>query len=110
MFLWEYLGGVERGKHDDIDYAERFKWLRDLPALVIDELNVEKSSEFVFRTRRSLLDWRYRAALDGRSITVLASNDAPEAWQDSAIADRALDGRFVAVDTGKTSYRRIKRA
>lgn len=108
MFLWEYLGGVNNDQREDVDYAERFRWLSDLPALVIDEFNIEKSTEFVFKTRRTLLDYRYKAALDGRSVTVLASNDAPTVWQDAAIADRALDNRFVAVDTGTTSYRRIK--
>lgn len=107
--LWEYLGGVGRGEHDQVDYAERYRWVSELPALVIDEMNVEKSTEFVFKTRRSLLDTRYRAALDGRGVTVLASNDAPGAWQDAAIGDRALDTRFVAIDTGTVSYRRIKR-
>lgn len=108
--LWEYLGGVGRGEHDTVDYAERFRWVRDLPALVIDEMNVEKSTEFVFKTRRSLLDYRYRAALDGRSVTVIASNDDPATWQDAAIGDRAMDTRFALVDTGTLSYRRIKRS
>jgi DNA replication protein DnaC len=109
VYLWEYLGGVARGDHDQTDYAERFRWIRDLPALVIDEMNLEKSTEFVHKTRRTLLDARYKAALDGRGVTVLASNDAPLDWQDAAIGDRALDSRFVAIDAGTTSYRRIKR-
>jgi DNA replication protein DnaC len=108
-YLWEYLGGVGRGEHDAVDYAERYRWICELPALVIDELNVEKSTEFVFKTRRNLLDARYRAAFDGRGVTVLASNDAPGSWQDAAIGDRALDTRFVAICTGSVSYRRIKR-
>lgn len=109
--LWEYLGGVARGEHDATDYAERYRWVSDLPVLVIDELNVEKSTDFVFRTRRSLLDHRYRVATGGIGVgvTVLVSNDPPANWQDAAIGDRALDTRFVAIDTGTTSYRRIKR-
>lgn len=107
--LWEYLGGVARGEHDDVDYAERFRWFCELPGLAIDELNLEKSTDFVFRTRRSLLDHRYRAALAGQSVTVLASNDAPAVWSDSAVADRALDTRFVSVFTGTKSYRQVQR-
>jgi DNA replication protein DnaC len=109
VYLWEYLGGVPRGHHEDVDYGERVRWITELPALVIDELNIEKSTEFVFKTRRSLLDARYRASLDGRGVTILASNDAPSVWQDAAIADRAMDTRFVQVDTGTSSYRRIGR-
>jgi hypothetical protein len=47
--------------------------------------------------------------LNGGSVTVLASNDAPERWQDGAIADRALDSRFRHVFTGTRSYRQVKR-
>jgi DNA replication protein DnaC len=109
LHLWEYLGGVARGEHDQTDYAERFRWLAALPALVIDELNVESATPFVFKTRRALLDARYRGALAGESVTVLASNDEPGRWQDGAVADRALDTRFVAVHTGTKSYRQVKR-
>lgn len=107
--LWEYLGGVARGEHEAVDYAEHYRWIVDLPALVIDEMNLERSSDFVFKTRRGLLDARYRAALNGQSVTVLASNDAPATWQDAAVGDRALDSRFVAIHSGTKSYRQVKR-
>lgn len=107
--LWEYLGGVPRGEHDDVDYAERFRWFCELPGLAIDELNLEKSTDFVFKTRRNLLNQRYRAGMQGQSVTVLASNDAPDRWQDSAVADRALDSRFMSVFTGTKSYRQVIR-
>jgi DNA replication protein DnaC len=107
--LWEYLGGVARGEHEDVDYGERFRWLSEVPGLVVDELNLEKSTDFVFRTRRSLLDARYRSGLNSQAVTVIASNDAPDRWQDAAVADRALDTRFVAVFSGTKSYRQVKR-
>lgn len=109
IYLWEYLGGVERGQHDSTDYAERFRWMCGVPALAIDELNVEKSTDFVFKTRRGLLDARYRAALGGQGVTIIASNDAPSGWSDAAVADRALDSRFVCVFSGTKSYRQVKR-
>ena len=102
--LWEYLGAVERGEHERVDYAERFRYLCDLPALIVDEINVEKSTDFVHKTRRSLFDHRYRAALDGKSVTVLASNDEPSTWADEKVGDRALDDNFVVVHTGTVSY------
>lgn len=108
IFLWEYLGGVERG-HEQVDYAERFRWVASLPALVLDELNAETSTPFVFKTRRALLDARYRSAQNGESVTVLISNDAPERWQDGVIADRAQDTRFRVVFTGTRSYRQVQR-
>jgi DNA replication protein DnaC len=107
--LFEYLGGVVRGEHEDVDYGERFRWVSEVPGLVIDELNLEKSTDFVFRTRRSLLDARYRSGLNSQTVTVIASNDAPSVWSDSAVADRALDTRFVAVHSGTKSYRQVKR-
>jgi hypothetical protein len=109
VYLWEYLGGVARGEHDQADYGERFRWICGLPALMLDELNVETATPFILKTRRALLAHRYRAALNGESVTVLASNDAPERWQDGAIADRALDSRFRHVFTGTRSYRQVKR-
>lgn len=107
--LWEYLGGVPRGEHDDVDYGERFRFFAEMPGLALDELNLERSTDFVFKTRRNLFDARYRAALATQSVTVLASNDAPADWQDSAVADRALDSRFMSVFTGTKSYRQVKR-
>ena len=108
--LWEYLGATYRNEGDDIDYPSRQRWVADVTVLVIDELNVESSSETVFKLRRMLLDHRYHNATVNQSgMTVLVSNDAPATWKDGAIADRATDTRFVCIECSKTSYRRVER-
>lgn len=108
--LWEHLGAIGRLSGDETDYAGRQRHLADVRALVVDEMNVERASDAVFKLRRGLLDHRYRTALQsiGMGLTVLASNDAPERWQDQAIGDRALDRHFVVVHSGTISYRRAR--
>jgi|GEM_PF-5126372 len=108
--LWEYLGATYRNEGDDIDYPSRQRWVADVTVLVIDELNVESSSETVFKLRRMLLDHRYHNATANQAgATILVSNDVPAKWKDGALADRALDTRFTALECSKTSYRRVAR-
>lgn len=108
--LWEYLGATFRNEGDDVDYHSRQRWVTDVAVLMIDELGVEKDTEAVFKLRRTLLDHRYRnATANLAGATVLVSNDPPAKWSDGALADRALDTRFVCLECSKTSYRRVGR-
>lgn len=107
--LFEYLGAVERHDGDEADYSERFRWVAALPGLVIDELNLETNSTFVSRIRRMLLDARWRQALAGQTLTVLASNDSPDKWPDGAIGDRIMKAPVMCIFTGTKSYRQVRR-
>lgn len=108
--LFEYLGAVQRTDTDDTDYAGRMTWCVSLSVLVIDELNMEGNSKAVADLRRSLIDARYRRALDGeRSATMLISNTTPDNWHDQAVASRAQDSRFTCLESTTVDFRRIKR-
>lgn len=108
--LFAYLGAGYRQPGDDIDYARRVEWVMRLPVLIVDELNKEISSEATDRRRSELFEARYQAAIRGTGgATVLISNDHPDAWQDPAIASRAMDTRFVSVEASAVDFRRVKR-
>lgn len=108
--LYAYLGATERSESDDTDYAGRLAWIKALQVVCIDECGKETASRAVQRLRTELLDTRWRhATQESGGATVLVSNDPPDAWPDPAIADRAMDSRFVQIEATAQSYRRLER-
>lgn len=108
--LFEYLGAVHRTDDDDTDYTGRMTWCVFLKVLIIDELNMEGNSKAVADLRRSLIDARYQRTTTGEGgATMLISNTAPDGWVDPAVASRAMDSRFVVLESTKVDFRKVKR-
>lgn len=84
--------------------SERLQWWSTVDALMIDELDKIKATEYANERRFSLLDDRYMAACREQSLTIIASNEPPASlpgW----LADRVMDGRFYAVEITGPSQR-----
>lgn len=82
--------------------AKRLRRWTDVSVLAIDELDKVKDTDFVIERRMRLLDGRYNSAKAKRSITLMASNQPPE-YFDNYIADRIMDGRFEVIElTGES--------
>lgn len=78
---------------NDHESTRRFeKWL-NIPVLAIDEVDRVKVTDWVAEKKAQLFDTRYRAAIDGRGVTLIASNSDP-ASMEKYFASRAHDGRF----------------
>lgn len=111
--LWRYCGAIEREggfEREFIDYDGRRRWVAAVDVLVLDELGWEKDTATVQTYRHDVLAARYRAAEEGSGgATVLISNDAPGQWKDQTVASRALDARFVAIETTPVDYRQVQR-
>ena len=88
----------QRDKTPDIDlgYIARFERLKSIKVLAIDEMDKARDTPFMMDFRFDFLDERYRQAVNGKSVTLFASNTNPASLPD-AIYDRARDGRFVIV-------------
>lgn len=96
--LYRWLGAVERTDNDP-DYAERLKWIKNLPVLIIDDHNQEHQSDFVWQTRAEILIGRYTSWQQGGPLgaTVILSNDRPAGWDDPSIASRCYQAGKVVV-------------
>lgn len=93
----------------DTDYpnmqsVERLRRWSSIPVLAIDEFDKVKDTEYVHERRMRLLDERYTSAIREQSITLYASNEAPEAY-DNYITDRLRDGRCQVVKLTGESLR-----
>ena len=101
----EILDDLRAGYDTDYPNMEainRLKRWTGIPVLAIDEFDKVKGTEYITERRMRLMDERYVTATRQESVTLIASNDPPQAF-DGYIADRILDGRFYMVElTGKS--------
>lgn len=74
-------------------YLNRLNSLYSVDLLIIDEIGRARSSEFTKKTTETIIDRRYRQAINGESSTILLSNGAPESQFDHFIVDRLRDAR-----------------
>ena len=97
----------ERDKHGvaiDLGYIARFNELKAIKVLAIDEMDKARDTEFMFDFRFHFLDYRYRQAVNGETITLFASNSAPSNLSD-VLWDRVRDGRFKVIHNTAGSAR-----
>ncbi len=79
------------------------RWTR-IPILCIDEFDKVKGTEYVHERRMRLVDDRYADAIEQKTVTIFASNESPESF-DNYLTDRFRDGRFKVVNMGGQSMR-----
>jgi DNA replication protein DnaC len=91
----------------------RLDWWADVPILAIDEFDRVRATEFAQDRQFILMDRRYESAIRGKSVTIMASNRAPDQLGrdgvDGYLVDRIEDGRFSVVEIKGAGYRRDMR-
>lgn len=94
-----------RGGYDNGDYGERFAMVKQAPILLLDDLGVEKRSDWSDEALFKLLDHRYRYELP----TAVASN-VPPCDLEARIASRLQDVMLSAVvELNGPDVRRVRR-
>ena len=72
--------------------------------LAIDEIDRLRQTAYASEKQFRLLDERYERALSKESVTIMASNQAPSAFE-AYLRDRIEDNRFMVIDLSGTSQR-----
>lgn len=73
--------------------TDRLSWWTDLPVLCIDEFDKVRKTDYGKERSFVLLDRRYEQAVRQDTVTIIASNQAPDSF-DGYLYDRIRDGRF----------------
>lgn len=74
----------------------RLQWWADLPLLALDEFNRFNKTQWASTAQFRLMDERNTQAIREKSITLIASNQAPDEL-DSYYRSRIQDGRFITI-------------
>lgn len=74
----------------------RLEWWQTLPILALDEFDRINPTKWATSAQFRLIDQRYVQAIRQESVTLVASNQAPENL-DSYYRSRFSDGRFIAL-------------
>ena len=110
MAMWADVLDHLRAGYNDQTYDERIQAWRSTPLLAVDEYARAKESDWVAEARAKVFNPRYEsAASHKRTVTLFASNFAPEKGEDW-FADRILDGRFTVVEVTGPSMRPLMEA
>lgn len=101
----DLLDFIRAGFNDeDFNAHDRYKFLKDVPVLAIDEIDKARMTEYADEFRFKFFDYRYRLAIDGQAATVFAMNCNPEELP-MHVYDRLRDGRFAIVQNQDPSVR-----
>lgn len=101
----DLLNHMRRGFRDG-DYDERVEAWRSVPVLAVDEFGRAKESEWVAEAQVLIFNHRYKSALNKKTVTLFASNFAPDSERvDDWFYDRLRDGRFQIVKVAGPSLR-----
>ena len=100
---------------DDLRHAisreddTRLEQWREVGVLAIDELGRAKETEWTSEVELKLLDHRYAlSTAERRTVTLIASNDAPSAYN-SWLASRLTDARFACLEVKGLDMRKAMR-
>lgn len=104
MAMWADLLDHLRAGYDSKDFDERVDLWRTVPVLAVDEFGRAKNSDWVQEARAKIFNPRYESAHYQKTVTLFASNFAPETSEDW-FADRLRDGRFSVVEVNGPSMR-----
>lgn len=86
------------------EFSRRSKFYCEVPVLCIDEFDRIKLTEFAVEKIQSIVDARYRSAMNRESITIIASNEQPSKYP-AYIANRFYDGRTYIIEMKGNSVR-----
>lgn len=106
LAMWADLLDHLRAGYNDQTYDERVDLWRTVPVLAVDEFGRAKDSEWVQEARAKIFNPRYESAAYKKTVTLFASNFAPEQAEDW-FADRLRDKRFDVVEIKGPSMRRL---
>lgn len=104
LVLWPDLLDHLRKGYDAGDYDARLAAWRDAPVLAVDEFGRAKDTEWVREAQVKIFAARYESALAKQTVTLFASNFAPEAAE-GWFADRVRDSRFAVAEVFGPSMR-----
>lgn len=104
LVLWPDLLDHLRKGYDAGDYDARLAAWRDAPVLAVDEFGRAKDTEWVREAQVKIFEPRYESALAKKTVTLFASNFAPEAAE-GWFADRVRDSRFAVAEVFGPSMR-----
>lgn len=90
--MMTYLRSAYDEQNGQQAYAYRIKqYCHDVDWLVIDELGRDRMTDFARESLAEIIDARYQGAVSKRNMTVLISNDKPEAILQPYLVDRIRD-------------------
>jgi DNA replication protein DnaC len=108
---WPDLLNHMRQGFRDGDYDERVEAWRSVPVLAIDEYGRAKESEWVAEAQVLVLNHRHESALHKKTVTLFASNFAPDSERvDDWLYDRLRDQRHQIVKVTGPSLRPVMKA
>lgn len=86
------------GKNGDREsYLDRYGRIKQVPVLLVDELDKANLTDFALEFQFDFLDERYEAGLRGECFTVFASNSPPDELP-GYLLSRIQDGRCLVVE------------
>lgn len=101
----DLIDWLRDGFSDDSERA-RYDFIREVPVLALDEVDKARMTEYADEFRFKFLDDRYRLALSGEAVTVLAMNCNPRDLP-YYIFSRLNDGRFEVVHNADSDFRPV---
>lgn len=103
---WPDLLAHLRAGFDAGDYDERVSAWRAVRSLAVDEFGRAKDTEWVREAQVRVFNHRYESALRRETVTLFASNFAPDSERvDDWFYDRLRDGRFQICEVAGPSLR-----
>lgn len=93
--LEEIRSGFDSHDPRESSLAKFNRW-KHAPILALDEIEKARDTDFTREKLFQLIDFRYRMAINGEALTLIATN-AKISELDPAIADRMSDGRVLSV-------------
>lgn len=103
--LINHLRSSYDSDHGQREYEARQDYLGRKPFLAIDEFGRSRQTDFGVNAFSDLLDARYEGAITEKTITVIASNYAPDESLEQYQEDRIRDGRCQILALPGTSMR-----
>lgn len=106
--FYDLIEYVKAGFDDNADSSarERYRFLKDVPILAIDEVDKARMTAYANEFRAAFLDDRYRLAIAREAHTLFAMNADPATFP-ADIYDRLRDGRFVIFCNTDSSMRPV---
>jgi DNA replication protein DnaC len=101
----DLIDWLRDGFSDDSERA-RYEFIRSVPVLALDEVDKARMTEYADEFRFKFLDDRYRLALSGEAVTILAMNCNPRELP-YYVFSRLNDGRFEIVHNADSDFRPV---